>query len=102
MNAENIPMKWLSQDTTISYKTINNFRSSKEVSDLIKLAFIYFTKLLADNGMIEDQALFVDGTKIEADANKYSFTRKRAMEKFHPILKDKITRLYEEKVPNFK
>lgn len=96
MNAENIPMKWLSQDTTISYKTINNFRSSKEVSDLIKLAFIYFTKLLADNGMIEDQALFIDGTKIEADANKYSFTWKRAVEKFHPILKDKITRLYEE------
>ena len=96
MNAENIPMKWLSQDTTISYKTINNFRSSKEVSDLIKLAFIYFTKLLADNGMIEDQALFIDDTKIEADANKYSFTWKRAVEKFHPILKDKITRLYEE------
>lgn len=96
MNAENIPMKWLSQDTTISYKTINNFRSSKEISDLIKLSFIYFTKLLADNNMIEDQALFIDGTKIEADANKYSFTWKRAVEKFHPILKDKITRLYEE------
>lgn len=96
MNDENIPMKWLSQDTTISYKTINNFRSSKEMSDLIKLSFIYFTKLLADNNMIEDQALFIDGTKIEADANKYSFTWKRAVEKFHPILKDKITYLYEE------
>lgn len=96
MNAENIPMKWLSQDTTISYKTINNFRSSKEISNLIKLSFIYFTRLLADNNMIEDQALFIDGTKIEADANKYSFTWKRAVEKFHPILKDKITCLYEE------
>ena len=73
MNTENIPMKWLSQDATISYKTINNFRSSKEVSNLIKISFIYFTKLLADNGMIEDEAVFIDGTKIEADANKYSF-----------------------------
>lgn len=90
MNTENIPMKWLSQDATISYKTINNFRSSKEVSNLIKISFIYFTKLLADNGMIEDEALFIDGTKIEADANKYSFTWKRAVDKFYPKLKEKI------------
>lgn len=100
MNTENIPMKWLSQDATISYKTINNFRSSKEVSNLIKISFIYFTKLLADNGMIEDEALFIDGTKIEADANKYSFTWKRAVDKFYPKLKEKIVLLYEELIEN--
>lgn len=74
MNDEVIPMKWLSQDTYVSYKTINNFRSSKHANSLIKTDFIYFTLLMRENGMIEDDALFVDGTKLEADANLYSFT----------------------------
>ncbi len=74
MNDEVIPMKWLSQDTYVSYKTINNFRSSKHANNLIKTDFIYFTLLMRENGMIEDDALFVDGTKLEADANLYSFT----------------------------
>ena len=98
MNEENIPMKWLSRDTTISYKTINNFRASTQMADLIKTAFIYFTKLLMDHHMIRDNALFIDGTKVEADANKYSFTWKKSIDKFYPKLKDKITSMYEEMI----
>lgn len=52
MNDEVIPMKWLSQDTYVSYKTINNFRSSKHANSLIKTDFIYFTLLMRENGMI--------------------------------------------------
>lgn len=37
MNEEVIPMKWLSQDTYVSYKTINNFRSSKHANNLIRI-----------------------------------------------------------------
>jgi len=37
MNEEVILMKWLSQDTYVSYKTINNFRSSKHANNLIKI-----------------------------------------------------------------
>jgi len=37
MNEEVIPMKWFSQDTYVSYKTINNFRSSKHANNLIKI-----------------------------------------------------------------
>ena len=37
LNEEIIPMKWLSQDTYVSYKTINNFRSSKHANNLIKI-----------------------------------------------------------------
>lgn len=98
MNEENIPMKWLSQDTPVSYKTLNNFRVSEHVSDLIKTTFIYFTKLLTDNGLINDEALFIDGTKVEADANKYSFTWKKAVEKFYPQLQDHISEMYDELV----
>ena len=37
MNEEVIPMKWFSQDTYVSYKTINNFHSSKHANNLIKI-----------------------------------------------------------------
>ena len=59
--------------TTVDNES-NNFRSSKHANNLIKTDFIYFTLLMRENGMIEDDALFVDGTKLEADANLYSFT----------------------------
>ncbi|CQR24866.1 transposase [Streptococcus varani] len=98
MNEEVIPMKWLSQDTYVSYKTINNFRSSKHANNLIKTAFIYFTLLMRENGMIEDEALFIDGTKLEADANLYSFTWKRAVDKYEDALNGKISELYDQLV----
>ena len=96
MNEEVIPMKWLSQDTYVSYKTINNFRSSKHANNLIKTAFIYFTLLMRENGMIEGDALFIDGTKLEADANLYSFTWKRAIDKYEAALNGKISQLYDQ------
>lgn len=37
MNEEVIPMKWLRQYTYVSYKTINNFHSSKHANNLIKI-----------------------------------------------------------------
>ena len=95
MNDEVIPMKWLSQDTYVSYKTINNFRSSKHANNLIKTAFIYFTLLMRENGMIEDDALFIDGTKLEADANLYSFTWKKAINKYEDTLNGKTAELYD-------
>lgn len=96
MNEESIPMKWLTGDTPVSYKTINNFRSSEHASQLIRYAFVLFTTLLNDNGLIHEEALFIDGTKIQADANIYSFTWKKAIERYDKKLNDKVSELYEE------
>ena len=98
MNEEVIPMKWLSQDTYVCYRTINSFRASTHANQLIKTAFIYFTLLLRENGLIEDEALFIDGTKVEADANKYSFTWKKAVERYEDALNGNISALYDKLV----
>jgi transposase len=98
MNEEVIPMKWLSQDTYVCYRTINSFRASTHANQLIKTAFIYFTLLLRENGLIEDEALFIDGTKVEADANKYSFTWKKAVERYEDVLNGNISALYDKLV----
>lgn len=96
MNDEVIPMKWLTQDTSVSYKTINNFRSSLHMKKLLKSCFVYFSLLMNDNQLLSDEALFIDGTKIEADANCYSFTWKKATERYEAALNDKIFSLYDE------
>lgn len=48
--------------------------------------------------MIEDEALFIDSTKIEADANKYSFTWKKAVERYEDALNGNISALYDKLV----
>jgi transposase len=68
MLEENLPMMILADQQKISYHTINNFRSSSHANELIKKSFIYFTNLLEDEGLINEGAAFIDGTKIEADA----------------------------------
>ena len=98
MLEENIPMRWLARDNHYSYHTINNFRSSSHASELIKQSFVYFSLALKDHDLIKDDAVFIDGTKIEADANKYSFTWKKSVQKYHNSLKEKASALYEELV----
>lgn len=98
MLEENIPMRWLAHENHYSYHTINNFRSSSHASELIKQSFVYFSLALKDHDLIKDDAVFIDGTKIEADANKYSFTWKKSVQKYHNSLKEKASALYEELV----
>ena len=98
MLEENVPMRWLARENHYSYHTINNFRSSSHASELIKQSFVYFSLALKDHDLIKDDAVFIDGTKIEADANKYSFTWKKSVQKYHNNLKEKASALYEELV----
>jgi len=96
MNEESIPMKWLTGDTPVSYKTINTFRSSEHATQLIKSSFILFASLLSDNDLLEKDALYIDGTKLQADANIYSFTWKKAIDRHEENLNKKVAGLYDE------
>ena len=51
---------------------------------------------MSDNGLIKDDALFIDGTKLQADANIYSFTWKKAIDRNETNLNQKVSDLYEE------
>lgn len=96
MLEENLPMIVLAEHQKISYHTINNFRSSNRANELVKKCFIYFTNLLEDEGLINEGAIFIDGTKIEADANRYTFVWRKAVEKYHEKLKGQAVELYDE------
>ena len=95
---ENLPMMYLADQQTMSYHTINNFCTSKHANQPIKKCFLYFNHLLQEECLVYERALFIDGTKIEADDNKYSFVWRKVVDRFQAKLQDETLALYQELV----
>ena len=75
-----------------SYHTIARFRSQR-LSKCSKELFYALVKGLKAIGEIEYEHLFVDGTKIEANANKYTFVWKKSVTKYEAQLDNKLSEL---------
>lgn len=69
---ENIHFMWLSGMQTPDHNTINRFRSER-LKPVLKQIFGKVVQLLANEGHIQIKRAYVDGTKLEANANKYTF-----------------------------
>lgn len=63
---------WLAGMSTPDHNTINRFRSQR-LKHVLKEVFTQVVKLLVDSGHISLKDIHVDGTKIEANANRYTF-----------------------------
>lgn len=92
---ENKPAAWLVADQVPSYRTICRFRISQELADLTKKSLDALTKFFRENGLIDD-ITFIDGTKILADANKYSFVWKKNTIRYDEMNREKLTKLLGE------
>ncbi len=55
-----------------------------------------FTEILAENGEISMKNIFVDGTKIEAASNKYTFVWRGSVTKNQQKLMDKIPAFFKK------
>ena len=62
---------WLSGSQTPSFSTINRFRS-EHLKDTVNKIFSQVVGLLVDMGQISLEEQYIDGTKMESVANKYS------------------------------
>jgi transposase len=69
---ENINFMWLSSMTIVDHNTINRFRSDK-LKDSFKEIFKQVVLMLANEGLITLKNIYTDGTKIEAQAGRYTF-----------------------------
>lgn len=98
--ADSIRMMWLAQGYEPSYRTINRFRVHPEVKELIRQCFVQFRCQLVQEKLIEQEAIFIDGTKIEANANKFTFVWKKSVKKYHNSLVEKSNQLYDELLEN--
>lgn len=97
---DSIRMMWLAQGYEPSYRTINRFRVQPEVKELIRQCFVQFRSRLVQERLIDQEAIFIDGTKIEANANKFTFVWKKSIEKYHQGLIEKSNQLYNELLEN--
>lgn len=70
--SENINFMWLTGMTIVDHNTINRFRSNK-LKDSFKEIFKQVVLMLASEGLISMKQLYTDGTKIEAQAGRYTF-----------------------------
>jgi Transposase and inactivated derivatives len=89
---ENIYFMWISGMSTPDFTTIHNFRS-KRLKEAVDDVFGSVVELLIRSGYVKAENLFVDGTKIEANANRYSYIWKKNVERHESMIKDKVKNL---------
>lgn len=86
---ENIYFMWLSGNNTPNFRTINDFRG-KRLKGKIQDLFAELVRLMAGLGYVSLKKQYIDGTKIEAASNKYTFVWKGSVEKYKSKLDEKI------------
>src|SRR5690625_6059981 len=79
-----------------SYRTINRFRTNPLVEELLRQCFVQFRSKLVQEKEIDAEAVFIDGTKIEANANKFTFVWRKSVERYSSNLIAKSNLMYDE------
>ena len=89
-----IHFMWLCGNERPDHKTINSFRN--RVKDEINRIFTQIVLLLADRGFVSLDVEYIDGTKIESRANKYTFVWRKTAERNRGKVLEKIRILLEQ------
>jgi len=92
---DRLSFMWLSGNQTPDHNTINRFRSSR-LKDAIHDIFTQVVKLLVDMGCLSLDVVYMDGTKIESRANRYTFVWRKSVEKYKANLEEKIRKILEQ------
>ena len=85
---------WLAAQERPDFVTINRFRN--RVKNEINNIFTQVVLLLAGRGFITLDVEYIDGTKIESKANKYTFVWRKTVEKNRAKLQEKIRVLLQQ------
>lgn len=95
----NIHYMWLAGMSKPDHNTINRFRG-KRLADILRPIFSQVVLLLAGEGLLSIKELYVDGTKIEADANRYTFVWGNAIQTSRQRIQQQLDELwsYAQKV----
>ena len=78
---ENVNYMWLSGMSRPDFRTINRFRSERLCDGRFEELFRQTVVLMNGEGLVSLKVQYIDGTKIESVANKYTFVWKGSVEK---------------------
>jgi transposase len=92
---ENIHFMWLSGGNRPDFRTINRFRG-KRLTETIQEVFAQLVLYLASREYIKLKYYFTDGTKIEANANKFSYVWKKSTTRYQQAVMEKVKELFRE------
>lgn len=90
---ENIHFMWLSAMEKPDHNTINRFRSER-MKGVIQKVFSQVVLMLVDSGHIDLQRVYTDGTKIEANANRYTFVWGKSIKNNKQRIKEQLEELW--------
>jgi transposase len=94
MTKENIHMMWISGMSKPDHHTINRFRSER-LKKVLEEIFSQIVMLLIETGQLSLKEIYVDGTKIEANANRYSFVWGKSIKKNKERISEQLKELWE-------
>ena len=92
---ENIHFMYISNNSTPDFRTINDFRG-KILKDHIHDLFSEVVKMLVSLGYVSLDVQYIDGTKIEATSNRYTFVWRKSVEKYKERLEGKIQKILSD------
>ena len=82
-------IKYLLEDQKApDHSTINRFR--QKIAELTPDILNQMTNILVEENQIDLSSIYIDGTKIESNANRYTFVWRGSVEKFQEKLRIKI------------
>jgi transposase len=92
---QDIHFMWLSGMQRPDFRTINNFRSGS-LNSLIEKVFGEVLDFLMEQGYVKLENYFVDGTKLQADANKHTAVWASNTTRYKENLKAKVKVLFDQ------
>src|SRR5438105_8958864 len=92
--SQNINYMWLSGMSKPDHNTINRFRG-KRLQATVKPIFNQVVLLLCEEGLLNIKDLYTDGTKIEANANRYTFVWGKAIKTSRERIKQQLHDLWQ-------
>lgn len=92
---ENICYMWLCGMQQPDHNSLNRFRRHR-LNGTVKQVFTHVLQLLVEQGYVRLQDYYVDGTKIESVANRYTYVWQKNVERYKDSLLDKIALILEQ------
>jgi transposase len=91
---QNINFMWLAGMSKPDHNTINRFRGQR-LQKTLQPIFTQVVLLLCEEGLLSIKDLYTDGTKIEANANSYTFVWGNVIKHNREKIKQQINELWQ-------
>lgn len=92
---ENVCYMWLCGMQQPDHNTLNRFRNS-QLKQTVKEVFAQVLAMLVEQGYVRLEEYYVDGSKLESVAGRYTFVWSKNVERYKGALLDKIARIIEQ------